>query len=266
MILDAHGAPATLAAPPREPAVTEGFQYRREPEDGWRESLAQVSAPSDEIPYLWLAWLPGESHAPVQRWGLWEVIPAAHLDRMIVAQLVRGVPEEDCLLAAIRADLRGLSPRDPARSTEHRSLVNLQQWELWHELNGFATLFWIIQGSSGGHKRSFNQLEEHRLRMLGLPTRPPMPGSLAYAPFDRRVTDQLHRFDRCTKWEGDFRSRVANQAKAVDLLAAERVEARSAAESESDQWLTLQVAEGLDQFNDRRLDNIYEHLPVGDTP
>jgi hypothetical protein len=56
--------------------------------------------------------------------------------------------------------------------------------------------FWIIQGDRGGHKYHYSMPEAMMARAVGLPDTPPLPGDLAYAPFDGRVLAKLRTLDR----------------------------------------------------------------------
>lgn len=59
----------------------------------------------------------------------------------------------------------------------------------------------MIQGEQGGHKRWFNQAEQKALRYHGLPSDPPIPGSLPYAPFSPLVLEKVMRYDRLRRLE-----------------------------------------------------------------
>lgn len=275
-LLDQHGR--RVAAPPPEPVAIGGFEQTREPEPEWRAQLAAISPRSEQVPYLWLAWLPGMPYEPVQRWAVFHVMPEPALETIIRTQQLR-FGEPDVPLRAILQDLRGVSPRDPSNGRwvfdpkvpgrkrwRSNSLVDLQQWELYRELRGFATLFWIVQGEHGGHKRSFSPVEVEQLRRMGLPVRPAQAGSLPYAPFDRRVIDQLVRFDRLQQKAGDFTKRYGNQQAAEEAMEADRAQELATIEAESDAWLLEQVAGVVDHLSRQRLENIVAYLPVQDEP
>lgn len=67
--------------------------------------------------------------------------------------------------------------------------LDSQTWRIYRETGLYATRWWIIQGSRGGHRYRWDQEELAAVvaNMKGLGNQPPAVGGLPYAPFDARV-------------------------------------------------------------------------------
>jgi hypothetical protein len=74
-------------------------------------------------------------------------------------------------------------------------LITERAWHLFRETGAWGRPFWVIQGTTGGHKRWFSPVEKKLLRLRGLPTEPAEPGDLPYADFDERVVEQIMKHD-----------------------------------------------------------------------
>jgi hypothetical protein len=72
------------------------FVHKKEPDAAWVADLAKIAPRSEKVNWLKISWLPGIAYEPVQRWGVWEMIP-----------------ELEYVDSEMLEDLRGLSPRDP---------------------------------------------------------------------------------------------------------------------------------------------------------
>jgi hypothetical protein len=155
------------------------------PEAWWQATLDAIAPPGGRLSWLKVAWVPGDHWDKVERWVIHQMIP---IDR---------TPE------MIRTDLLGPSPR--MRGRYDRVLgrfipdpmcnVSLQQWQLFQDTRCWAKPFWIVQGTGGGHKKSFNRVESVISRMHGGPKEPPLAGDLPYAAPDNRTFDKLIKLD-----------------------------------------------------------------------
>lgn len=182
--------------------LPDGFVYNRPVPSEWQRDLERLTPRQDRTTWLQLAWLSGDPWCPVQRWCVYEMTPLQlHLEIMN-GNIARGVQKEDTMEWIQLQELQGPHPRDVGHydSVLDRfisdSLVTKQEWEMYREFRAIPRLYWVIQGENGGHKRFFSPLEQKYLTLAGRPTDPPAPGSLPYAPYDRRVFDQLARRDR----------------------------------------------------------------------
>lgn len=176
------GGTAGLITPPA-PIVF----HSREPDPSWVRRLREISPISDTHSWLDLRWF-----AEAERWCLYEMVPNDFIDQ------------------GMRAELEGAHPdtlEDWAR------IVSAYQWTMYRKYRVHARPSWIIQGFNGGHKVAFDKADEELCRAQGLPTQPPKPGALPYAPFDERVVRQILRMSKLTKVKGDlaeFKRRFGN--------------------------------------------------------
>lgn len=152
----------------------------------WQAQLDAYAPRSDQMAWVKLVWEPGDPWAPVQRWMLYEMLPRTFLDPWVVEELSGPDPRT-----------RGYFDKVAGRFVESPDQVfTKRQWDLYRETGCFGRPFWVLQGSGGGHKRWFTDTESRLLALGGFPTEPPPPGSLPYAPFDRRVLEHLATLDR----------------------------------------------------------------------
>lgn len=146
----------------------------------WQSRLDVLTPVVEGQSRLWLRWEPGEPHAPVGRWMIWELFPRAVIPEFILE------------------DLQGPNPRTKGyfdqvlgKFVPSESSISKAQWDVFRETGRYGELFWVVQGHGGGHKRYFGPLEKKLCEIMHTPDEPPPPGSLAYAPFDNRVIDAI---------------------------------------------------------------------------
>lgn len=229
-----------------------GFIYDRPTPGRWAEMLAELAPKTDHRPWLLLTWMSGDpweqSILPdgtiqygVQRWVVYEMVPLRVWWGIIQANRQKGKSDADIIEIDILEALNGPDPRTMGHYDNildrfiSDAEVSRQEWLLFREHKCIPKLFWIIQGSNGGHKRTFTPLESKYLRMLGKPGDPPTPGCLPYADFDQRTLHQLARRDRIHK--------LADHISPIDSEAdAQLVEIRRQVMG----WLEDQVREELE--------------------
>lgn len=144
----------------------------------WEARLREISPVSDTVSWLCLKW-----HPACERWFVYEMVP------------------DQFIGPGMRAELEGPHPHtleDWAR------IVTPWQWEAYRKYRVHARLAWIIQGSNGGHKAVFSDIDKELMRAEGLPTEPPPIGSLPYAPFDERVVVQLLAMNKLVQAKNDL--------------------------------------------------------------
>lgn len=217
--------------------------------EAWSRRLADLGGTgSDRVHWPFLAWIPGEPWCPVQRWGIFEMIPASILRRDDMAQA------RDGGRGLVMEDLEGPHPRARwhydstlGRMTpgqDAHGLVTLQEWQIFRETGCWARLTWVIQGVWGGHKRRLSQGEILTLRAFGRNGDVPAPGDLPYAPFDERVMAMLAEHDR-VKEEYD-KYRVAKLT--MKGLRHRRREAEVRFRERLLKWLDHQIEANVDEY------------------
>jgi hypothetical protein len=158
--------------------------HRDVPRD-WETRLAELSPPTNRFTWLRLRWEPGVAwEEPVERFIIDQMMPA----RMMTSEFHKGILEQ----LERSTPPQGYYDQVLGRYVhEDHCLITTRAWELFRLTNCWATSFWVIQGSHGGHQWEFTAAEKKLLRFMGLPDEAPAPGDLPYAPFDERVVEKL---------------------------------------------------------------------------
>lgn len=179
------------------------FHHRPVPR-AWQAELEAAVPRSPRVPWLMLAWQPGMTYEPVQRWEIYEMMPRLEYVPFEIREALKGpCPRED-----------GEWMKDDTVPGRRRwissSLVTLVQWQLYHETGCYPARFWIIQGRRGGHKYKLSAAERNFLQAMtgqeNIDT--PQPGQLPFAEWDARVLrkivehDRLRRWKMATPWDG----------------------------------------------------------------
>lgn len=170
----------------------------------WERRLREISPVSDTHSWLAFRWFD-----EAQRWVLYDCLP------------IRFVDDNEKI-----ADLAGPDPESPEGEFV---LVSRYQQEMFRKHRVLANPCWVIQGTKGGHRASYDRatMEDHRA--LGLPTEPPKAGALPYADFDERVVQKLVEMSKLVRFKndfGEFKKRFgtveAQKREAKDALRAAR--------------------------------------------
>jgi hypothetical protein len=171
----------------REPTPDSVVFHDRPIPPEWEIRLREVSPISDSVSWLALRWF-----AEAQRWVLYECIPNEFIER------------------GFRSELEGAHPDT---LPDWGRIVSAFQWEMFKKYRVHARPCWVIQGHNGGHKVTFDASDQELCRAQDLPTEPPQPGDLPYAPFDERVVQQIIRMSKLQKVKnnlGEFKKRFGN--------------------------------------------------------
>lgn len=195
------------------------------PEPSWQATLDRIAPPGGRLSWLKLVWVPGDPWEPVNRWVIHQMVP---IDR--APELVQG-------------DLMGRSPRERGRwdrvlgrfVPDPFCNVSLLQWQLFQDTRCFAKPYWIVQGSHGGHKKTFNRAESVISRMNGGPKQPPLVGDLPYATPDRRTFDKLAKLDIVRSY-----SYLLDRADGVDPALFDAHDKRIMDEMRTQVWAWLE--------------------------
>lgn len=155
----------------------------------WAAELATIAGPvgSGRLSWLKLVWMPGDPWAPVQRWVIFDMEPRAINPEAWYWDELAG-PDPRARGYYDAASKRFVASED--------QLIDALTWRLYRETGCYARPFWVCQGSTGGHRWDYTQLEERMARQMEAPTAPPKPGSLPYAEPDQRTWASLRFYDR----------------------------------------------------------------------
>lgn len=176
------------------------------------EALAELAPKSELMPWLHLYWEPGDSWCSVERFVLANMVPKAVLRaEHLFYQMVTGETHEN---ASLYSELEGGNPRWLGHydTIKEKYILNnnvvlppnitQRQWLLYHETGAYAMPCWIVQGTRGGHKLAYSQIERLLLKQHGHPPDPPVPGDEGY-PFahpDQRMISAMRSADRLRSW------------------------------------------------------------------
>jgi len=214
LLLDAGGLPVT--APSLDLSEQQMLDVTRDPFmvtppidattfANWRARLRKVSPHHDQVSYLHLVWEPGWAWEPVGRFMLFDCIPILSVDTEFIKDLQGPDPSDLTMYDAITGQIT------------QKTLVTAMQWKIYRETGRYARPFWVIQGSSGGHKVFLSDVEKKLLTLNGYPDNFPAPGELPYAPFDNRVIDHIVRYDKLRKADGNVKRMAQIGATGNDL-------------------------------------------------
>lgn len=165
---------------------------------------------SSMISWLYLDWEPGNKihkncigDGQVGRWVIRHMIPAYKVLPDMLYALKRDNPR-----TLGKWEYNRRHNRYWWRSAAHPGLT-LRKWQLWREFRCEARIFWVVQGSGGGHAAASTPLERKLRRQMGLPAEPPAPGELPYVVPDWRVWQNLIELDDVRKMSTDLLGRDA---------------------------------------------------------
>lgn len=215
----------------------------------WREALYAVCGrPSSAISWLEPVW---HGEPETCRVVLYQVIPPWGASPLFWA------PEQYRRTVTL---MDRMAPDPRYRVSLNPEALSWRQWQLYERFGCVARPFWFVQGSTGGHKRQFNQVEQRLLRGLGLPDTPPGLGDLPFAPLDRRVLDQLAKLDEMRMWS---KARELFERRPEDFDADEQA-ALQRGSVKLTEWLGEQVAHAIDDVTTYRR-KVADWFPAGVT-
>lgn len=201
-------------------------------EPSWIEELERIAPPSDNLSSLRLVWVAGDWWEPVHRWCIYQM------------QSYHRVPE------ILRADLRGPHPRlraswDPIKGVfvpDPHCNVDRIQWELYRETGCYGRLYYVLQGSKGGHKRRFTRVESQEAQILGHSGQPPAPGDLPFAQPDQRTWDRLAQLDTFRS----YNMMLDVMKRSPEMLEREEQDALNRMRDKVQKWIGDQIEEELE--------------------
>lgn len=174
------------------------FAWHKEPPQDWVAALARFTPRTENASHLVLFWESGTPREPAQRWVIYEATPL----RWVQPWRLEAFRHEQVCRCPYEAETHAQCPRcggvqSPGRM---RILRYLQQTEC------LALPYWVVQGTNGGHRRRYTQIEQQWAAMVKQPETPPETGDLPYAPLDQRVFRRLRAFDRAMRAYRDLAS------------------------------------------------------------
>lgn len=219
--------------------VSDLHRYDRTPDPRWVAELASLSPRSEHISWLHLTWEAGDPWEHVNRWVIWQMRPRHMIARHVLRELEGPHP---------RSTGHYCAPQwCPCHTHTYTwrggtvGAINRRQWELFRETGCYATMYWIIQGTQGGHKRRHTTTEQKVLEAAGLPGTPSDPGALPFAEPDNRTWDALRLTDRMVM-AGALVAAVGDKPERFD---AEVQEGERAARRLILDYLGARTAEGM---------------------
>lgn len=204
--------------------VQELFIPHRDVPKDWQKALDRIAPQGQRTTWLKLVWLAGNFYEPVNRWAIYEMVPPDSPMRAHIPDfLLLGLEGEDPRKWGAWEDDASVPG---GRRWRSHSTVSRVQWDLYHTTRCVPLLFWIIQGSHGGHHYRLPAAEAHYLSVVhGDGWEHPGPGDLPYADFDQRVVEKILASDRLRKWEKaqsqPFEQRIETPSRAGLLLMKE---------------------------------------------
>jgi len=179
----------------------------------WQRELDRIAPRTERGPsWLKLVWLAGDQFTPdhrVQRWGIYQMVPAWRAPFHIMHEL-RG-PNPRWFLHWDRVSRRFIRERE--------FLINREQWELYRETGCWGKLYWIVQGPPGGHRRRWDDRESRLSQVAGGPEQPPAPGDAEFQPMSFAVLERLREHELIRR----FTLRGMFIDKAADMLDQEEL-------------------------------------------
>jgi hypothetical protein len=181
------------------PKAPVGYIAHREPRPEWQEELDKISPVSTRGQLSWykIHWESGEPWKPIQRWVIWQMHPLGKIPNWLDPNAFKGPHPRStghacfvgwCLCPVKKNRWVGGPPTAFG--------VDRVTYELFKDTGHYGSRFWIVQGSKGGHRRKYDEIEEAVAFAAKLPTEPPNFCDLPYAEPDQRTWAALRSTDR----------------------------------------------------------------------
>jgi hypothetical protein len=203
------------------------FWWERQVPGEWQSELDRAFPRHEHVSWLKLAWLAGTPERPIQRWGIYQMVPIGATSPAVLD------PEPEFRQEMVTR----------ARVPFHFPAFVPWQRRLVRETGQFGMLYWIVQGTKGGHRWMFSDIESMIADANGAQKQPPVPGALCYADFDGRAFGKVALGDRIAKYEGIVRFYERNPEE----LAAEDAQAVQEMRRVMWNWMDSQVDQLVDE-------------------
>lgn len=181
-------------------SVSDLFFWHRAPDPSWVETLDRMSPPETRGSLSWykIHWESGELWSPIQRWTIWQMHPRGHLPAWIHSDAFKVHPR-----VSGHPCFEGYCPCEEKAGCwvgGPRSAFGIDRvtYELYHQTGCYGQRYWVVQGSKGGHRRRYDEIETAVAMAMGHEGEPPIMGDLPYAEPDARTWGALRYSDRLT--------------------------------------------------------------------
>jgi hypothetical protein len=163
------------------------FWWTREAPASWHAEVERLAPKQDRASHLLLWWEPGAPEAPAQRFVIYQAMPFQYVPEAVMDAFLELRPCR-CLT---RGAFGELCPKCGGIESYARRRIETYLYDT----GCFARPYWVIQGTNGGHRRLYSQVDQQVARLTGQPPEPPDTGALCYAPMDQRVVGRIRRHD-----------------------------------------------------------------------
>lgn len=163
----------------------------------WEKQLADFSPQTNRFTWLKLIWEPGYPWEIVERFLVYQMVPATAIIPEIREQLEHDLPPSK--MGNYYDTVKQEFIRNPD------CLITERAYHLYKETRCWGRPYWVIQGTRGGHKRWFSPVEKKFLKLAGLPHEPPAPGDLPYAEFSDLTIEKLQQHDALQGVQGSMK-------------------------------------------------------------
>jgi hypothetical protein len=223
------------------------FFWEREAPQAWHDDVAALAPKQDRSSHLLLWWESGTPEAPAQRWVIYQALPFQYVDPVVMEGFLSDHP-----CRCIRRNLLG--ERCPkCFGIESPGRYRIEQH--LYSTGMFARPYWVIQGTNGGHRRLYSQVDQQAARLMGQPAEPPETGSLCYAPLDNRVLRKVRLNDLAQRAFFDL----------ADAAQADKAKAQVAFRTALSDYVDAGVAKAFDDVPLQRRGFMTDELPLNHT-
>lgn len=184
----------------------EPYTATRLPPAHWEQALAEIAPYSDRHSWLKLAW-----NDECERWVIYQMVPPRYVSSVYWAD------EQPVRFDAVK---KKWYPDPNQRLLLRRDAMSITGWRLYKATGHAPSLWWIIQGSNGGHRYKLDKIESKLAQIEWGVTDTPCPGELPYAEFDHRVLNAIGPLDKLRAYKSVVEFAERNQ----DTLDAEKKE------------------------------------------
>lgn len=218
------------------------FSWSETPPKAWVDDLASISPPSPQLGHAELWWEAGFPWAPVQRYVVYELIPLAAMGREAREDWTTLMEmEQPCrcsniwtsgglcslCLEAWPCSCGSYTQAEAIRCSRCKCVRSQGRTNLMHAFKrGYqAHPLWVIQGEHGGHKLRYTGSERIVAVSLGMAEKPPEPGTLPFAGWDKRVKMNLLHYDMAQRRFASLKRARAHEREQLERAARTAQEA-----------------------------------------
>lgn len=173
------------------------FRLSVEPPAEWVARLNRLFPPHGRAAWYVAAWVPGLPEDPVQRYVVYQAVPACALRDDAIEEI--GWADAEVLPPGLKLNRAQtvLGTQVGLNFVAYGDLPSerLRVMRYWSEHRAVLHPAWVVQGPNGGHPYDYTQTEQRLLRAAGHDGKAPLIGELPYALLDERVLWRLTDID-----------------------------------------------------------------------